>query len=130
MIAGYNNATIDRVWRHANNRTRQAELGVPAAATSSRFSGVGAEQVHPTPLDYRGEVPKRLQNLRDARTNKAKNDRRSQRNKYLAPKNLEPNITRQAPKPQLLQPRRQRVDEQQREENNNQPACHAAAYNA
>ena len=41
---------------HANNQTRQAELGVPAAATSSRFSGVGAEQAHPTPLDTEGEL--------------------------------------------------------------------------
>jgi len=41
--------------RGANKQTRQAELGVPAAATSSRFSGVGAEQVHPTPLDTEGE---------------------------------------------------------------------------
>lgn len=55
VITAYNNATIDRIGRHANNRTRQAELGVPAAATSSRFSGVGAEQAHPTPLDTEGE---------------------------------------------------------------------------
>ena len=110
-------------------QTRQAEFGVSAAATSSRFSGVGAEQAHRTPLDTEGELRK-LQDLRNPSTHKAKNDRRSERNKYLAPKNLEPNIPRQAPKTQLLKPRRDRVDQQQRQENNNEPARHTAAYSA
>ena len=110
---------------------RQAELGVPAAATSSRFSGVGAEQVHPTPLDTEGEfLLHKLQNLRNPSTHQAENDRRSQRNKYLPPKDLEPNISRQTPKAQLLQPRRQRVDQQQRQENNNEPTRHFKTYSA
>ena len=62
--------------------------------------------------------------LRNPRTNQAENNGRRERNKYLPPKNLEPNIPWQTPKTQLLQPRRDRVDEQQRQENNNEPARH------
>jgi hypothetical protein len=80
-------------------------------------------------LTQRGS-PQKLQNLRDTRAHEAENDRRSQWDKNLAPKNLEPNIARQTPKAQLLQPRRDRVDEQQGQENNNEPTGHTAAYSA
>ena len=71
-----------------------------------------------------------LKHLRNPSTHQAKNDGRRERNKNLASKNLETNIPRQATKAQLLKPRRHRVDQQQRNKNNNEPACHAATYNA
>ena len=62
--------------------------------------------------------------LRNPRTHQTENNGRRERNKYLPPKDLESNVPRQTAKPQLLKPRRDRVDEQQRQENNNEPARH------
>lgn len=111
-------------------------LTQPTRASSAVGCACGSDIRREATAEQSGHTPQRLtpkrssKHLRNSSAHQAENDRRSQRNKDLTSKNLEPNIPRQPPKAQLLQPRRERVDQQQRQENNNQPAGHKTTYNA
>lgn len=66
-----------------------------------------------------------LDQSRNSCTHQTQNNGRREWDKYFSPKNFEPNVAGQTTKPESLQPRRQCVDQEQSQKDNDEPSKHS-----